>query len=95
MDALKIDRCFVEKIHENAQDAAITQAIVMLAKSLELEVIAEGVETIEQAQLLVEQGCHILQGFLYGSGMSGEEIAAILRKRILANADLTHATDTE
>ena len=95
VDALKIDRCFVEKIHENAQDAAITQAIVMLAKSLELEVIAEGVETIEQAQLLVEQGCHMLQGFLYGSGMSGEEIATMLRKRILANADLAHATDTE
>lgn len=95
VNALKIDRCFVEKIDESEEDAAITQAIIMLAQSLNLQVIAEGVETVAQSQMLIEQGCHTLQGFLYGSGMSATEIGRLLRERLPRETQEAHADDVE
>lgn len=91
VDALKIDRCFVEKISESAQDAAITRAIIMLADSLAVQVIAEGVETHDQARLLEAQGCHMLQGFLYGSAIGAAQITTLLHER--RSETLAEATD--
>ena len=63
MDKLKIDRSFVNDVVEDADDAAIAQIIINLAKQLNLDVIAEGVETIPQLEFLRENGCNVVQGY--------------------------------
>ncbi|MFQ6575259.1 putative bifunctional diguanylate cyclase/phosphodiesterase [Pseudomonas sp. UM16] len=64
VDYVKIDQAFIRGLHEGSEDAAITRAIIAMAKSLELKVVAEGVETPEQLALLREQGCDEVQGYL-------------------------------
>jgi diguanylate cyclase (GGDEF)-like protein/PAS domain S-box-containing protein len=63
---LKIDRSFVQDLDFNAQDAAICDSIIGLAKSLEIGTVAEGVETVQQERWLRDHGCNVLQGFLLG-----------------------------
>ena len=63
-DTLKIDRSFIRYVSENSDDAAIASAIITLAHTMDLSVIAEGVETAEQLKFLCNQGCDIIQGFL-------------------------------
>ena len=65
LDQLKIDRSFVKDMLNDANDAVITSTIVTLAKSLGLDVIAEGVESKSQRDLLETQGCHHFQGYLF------------------------------
>ena len=65
VDTLKIDRCFITNICEDSSDQAIVNSTIVLAHNLEMEVIAEGVETAEQAQLLQELGCDQLQGYYF------------------------------
>jgi len=65
IDVLKIDQSFVRDMLEDKSDAAIIGAIITLAQALGLGLVAEGVETAEQAQALLAQGCHIMQGYLY------------------------------
>ena len=62
---IKLDRSFIEELTINNQDAAIVQSIIHLAHQLNLEVVAEGVETLKQASLLYQQGCDLLQGYFY------------------------------
>jgi diguanylate cyclase (GGDEF)-like protein len=69
LDALKIDRTFVCDLPGDADDAAITRAVIRLAHSLNLKVVAEGVETIEQLALLEEYGCDQIQGYYVGRPM--------------------------
>ena len=66
LNQLKIDRSFVKDVLTDANDASIARMIVVLAESLGLSVIAEGVETEEQRELLARQGCHFYQGYLFG-----------------------------
>ncbi len=73
-DTLKIDQSFVRDIMQNKDDAAITSAIITLAHSMELEVVAEGVETMEQLQFLYRQGCDLIQGFLFNRPMSFDKV---------------------
>jgi EAL domain-containing protein (putative c-di-GMP-specific phosphodiesterase class I) len=78
--ALKIDRSFIAGITTDPDDSAITTAIIALAAAMELDVVAEGVETEAQAQFLQDKGCHKIQGYLVGRPMSREEFEEGLRK---------------
>ena len=70
---LKIDRSFVNDIHDDMNDAAITKTIIGLAHSMQLRVVAEGVETEHQAEWLRQRGCDQAQGFLYAKPMSAKQ----------------------
>lgn len=63
---LKIDRSFVRDLHEDSNDAAIIRTILALGKSLDMEVVAEGVETVGQHEYLLNNGCRFFQGYLFG-----------------------------
>jgi len=74
---LKIDRAFVKELSGHNDDATIVSAIVALAKTLNLKVVAEGVETQEQQAFLTEIGCNTLQGYLLGRPVSPQTIASL------------------
>lgn len=78
LDQLKIDRSFVRDILTDPNDAIIARTIVALGDSLGLEVIAEGVETESQQQMLASNGCNHYQGFLYGRPMSIDQFERAL-----------------
>lgn len=69
LNQLKIDQSFVHNIGQKDSDAAVIDTIISLAKSLQLEVIAEGVETTEQRDFLEQHGCQMCQGYLFGKPM--------------------------
>jgi diguanylate cyclase len=75
IDTLKIDRSFVKDIPHDAEDNAITIAVIALGQALGLKVVAEGVETTEQADFLKAHGCDEIQGFWLGKPMSPEQFA--------------------
>ena len=80
VDGLKIDRAFVRNLPEDRRDAAITRAIIALAQELDLELVAEGVETPEQKEFLTRLGCGLIQGYLTGAPQPPERLRAVLRK---------------
>jgi EAL domain-containing protein (putative c-di-GMP-specific phosphodiesterase class I) len=71
-DAIKIDKSFVKGLREDVEDTAIVRMIIELAHTLGLKVIAEGVETEEQAELLREMGCDMAQGFYFARPLPAE-----------------------
>ena len=87
IDTLKIDRMFIKDITSNHEDAAITRAVIVLAHELDLNVIAEGVETFDQLELLVKHGCDQIQGYLFSKPVTSDECAAMIKSsRTLAIA---------
>jgi diguanylate cyclase (GGDEF)-like protein len=78
INKLKIDQSFVRDLPYDEEDAAISKAIVALGQSLNLEIIAEGVETVEQKEFLVQNGCENIQGYLYSKPISANEMVTIL-----------------
>jgi EAL domain-containing protein (putative c-di-GMP-specific phosphodiesterase class I) len=76
LDQLKIDREFVKDVLTDANDAAIARTIIGLAKSLDLEVIAEGVDTEAQRDFLLAQGCAAFQGYLFSKPLSLADLEA-------------------
>jgi EAL domain-containing protein (putative c-di-GMP-specific phosphodiesterase class I)/PleD family two-component response regulator len=75
-DTLKIDQAFVRNVHSDPRDAAIVESILALARSLNLTVIAEGIEVQAQLDWLLERGCQQGQGYLLGRPMSAARLAA-------------------
>ena len=80
IDTLKIDKCFIQSIGLQEDGATIAKAVIALARSLKLNVVAEGVETAEQQQFLKEQGCDFIQGYLFCRPLPADQLAPILRK---------------
>ena len=77
VDVLKLDRQFIVSASENRHYVNIIHFIIQLAKALDIQIIAEGVETQEQAEFLKSMGCHMAQGYFYGRPAPGEEFLSI------------------
>lgn len=78
IDVLKIDRSFIKDISHDTNDAAITRAIIAMARGLDLAVVAEGVETLEQALFLQANGCDEMQGYYFSQPVPSNELAKML-----------------
>jgi EAL domain-containing protein (putative c-di-GMP-specific phosphodiesterase class I) len=78
INALKIDKFFVQHAPEDPDDAAIVQAIVSMAHSLGLKIVAEGVETAEQLAFLRGLGCEMIQGFIFSRPLPAQALGEIL-----------------
>lgn len=88
MDALKVDRTFTAELARTTEGEIFFNAIVSMAHSLGMSVIAEGVETIEQLHLLQSLSCDEIQGYLIAKPMPANEIQKILQKRVLLQPGL-------
>ncbi len=81
LDTLKIDQSFIREVTTDPDNAAITRAIIAMARSLKLRVLAEGVEKEEQLEFLRANGCHALQGFLYSRPLPAEEVVRFIQEK--------------
>ena len=82
IDTLKIDRSFVRELETSGDNAAIVAAIIAMSKSLKLRVVAEGVETQGQMTRLFDQGCQLMQGFLFSPAVPGSDFHALIRSSV-------------
>jgi diguanylate cyclase (GGDEF)-like protein/PAS domain S-box-containing protein len=82
-DKLKIDRSFVRDIPGDLDDSAIAKAIINMAQTLNMKVVAEGVETLDQWRFLAEAGCDLVQGYLVAKPMPAEAFARLLAQECL------------
>lgn len=78
--SLKIDRSFIQDLPNDKDDATITQTIISLAKNLDINVVAEGIETEEQVDFLLERDCTIGQGFLFSRPLPADEVTRLLEQ---------------
>lgn len=85
IDSIKIDRFFVKDIITSPQDAAIVQAIIAMARSLDITVIAEGIETEEQFRMLRDMGCNIGQGYLFSPAIPAGDFTQLVLDDISFN----------
>ncbi len=90
LDKIKIDKSFVQDLLDDEDDATIVRAIIQLGKSLGMQVIAEGVETLEQEAYIIAQGCHEGQGYLYSKPLPARELTLFLKQsRRISTASTT------
>jgi EAL domain-containing protein (putative c-di-GMP-specific phosphodiesterase class I) len=82
IDSVKVDRSFVEDIPQDVDSMAIAQAIIAMAHSLRLKVVAEGVESEAQVSFLRGEGCDEIQGHYFSAARAASEIPGIMRKTL-------------
>ncbi|OLP57207.1 hypothetical protein BJF92_06695 [Rhizobium rhizosphaerae] len=85
-DKIKIDRSFVDAVAVSRPSAAIVRSTIILSHSLDIPVLAEGVETEEQMDFLRQEGCLCVQGYLFGKPQTAEQIAAVTGMAVSASA---------
>jgi diguanylate cyclase (GGDEF)-like protein/PAS domain S-box-containing protein len=86
IDTLKIDQSFVRDVGENAGNATLVRTIIEMGRNLEMEVIAEGVESVSQLEFLRRNGCHYAQGRLFGEPLKAEELLGLLQRQMASGA---------
>lgn len=82
IDKLKIDRSFIMNIVNNKDNIAIVKTIINLAKNLDLDLVAEGVETQEQIDFLLQEGCYVMQGYFYSKPIPAKECEVYLQEHL-------------
>ncbi len=82
INKLKIDKSFIDDLPNNSDDVIITKSIISLCENLNLSVLAEGVETLEQRDFLLENGCHLIQGYLYSKAVNAQDMTKILQAKV-------------
>lgn len=80
ISTLKVDKSFVQDLPDNTDDAAIAKAIIAMAQSLKMHVMSEGVETVEQAEFMLSNGCDYSQGYLFSKPVPAEQIAKLIEQ---------------
>ena len=80
IDLLKIDQSFIRKLSLDEHHNTIVETLISMGHALKFETIAEGVETIEQYQLLKSYNCHCFQGYLFSKPLPAEEVKPLLTK---------------
>lgn len=78
-DTIKIDKSFIRELTNDDTQAMVTETMVMLAKNLSLEVVAEGVETRQQLEAVSKLGCRLIQGYYFSKPVSGDQLIALLQ----------------
>jgi EAL domain-containing protein (putative c-di-GMP-specific phosphodiesterase class I) len=86
IDTLKLDQSFVREVNTDRRDAAIVSAVISMAHSLDLTVVAEGVETEEQLEFLRQQRCDRIQGFLFSAPVPAEKLEPLLMAHLAMRA---------
>jgi len=86
VDVLKIDRSFVEKMATDDEVGAIVSAVIKLAKSLKIDVVAEGIETEHQRKMLVREGCTLGQGYYFSKAVRQDEVPGLLQGSLTRRA---------
>jgi EAL domain-containing protein (putative c-di-GMP-specific phosphodiesterase class I) len=86
IDSLKIDRSFIQQIATGPADAAIVTAVISMARSLKLRVVAEGVETLQELQFLQARECDEVQGYYFSQPLPAAKFASLLATGIAAPA---------
>ncbi|UCC55729.1 MAG: EAL domain-containing protein [Gammaproteobacteria bacterium] len=83
IDTVKIDQSFVRELPDNKEDVSIARAIIAMAKSLGLDLVAEGVETVRQLSFFRQQGVNVIQGYLFSKPLSAEDMLAMLEAKAM------------
>lgn len=86
-DLIKIDKSFIRNMHESNRDLHLTKSIIYMARGLDLRVVAEGVESVRQLEILQQQQCHEIQGYLFSHPLQVDEFEVLLRKETLPPED--------
>lgn len=79
--SLKIDKAFIQGIHTNTNDLSLVNSIIAMSRNLKLSVIAEGVETVEQLELIRSMNCYLVQGWLFSKPLAKEKFISFLKKK--------------
>lgn len=93
IDALKLDMAFIRNICTDLKASRLVEIMIQIAKLLEVPVIAEGVETKEQMELLKELGCHIIQGYYFSKPVPPDEFDGLIQKDIKEREECLQPTN--